>query len=166
MFLNAFSHVPLVCILEESSPLFDPCYPIRVVRGWRAVYLRSCWPRMYCYVSIQSVSYRCHLLFLGRHVVNFSNILLLTFLCKSALCSFSRITALLCNFLAKEYWWKSCLRNVDEIDQWFYNSTYKWTEIIINRATHQILTNASMLKPMLKCFGFYWHLLWCQNLAD
>ncbi len=35
---------------------------------------------------------------------------------KIILLSFSLITVWLCNFLAKEYWRKSCSKNVDEID--------------------------------------------------
>jgi len=45
---------------------------------------------------------------LGRPGVNFINILHAPFSYKSALHSFSIITVWLCNFLAQEYWRKSC----------------------------------------------------------
>ncbi len=49
-------------------------------------------------------------------VSNFINILGIPFLYKSALHSFSLITVWLRNCVAKEYWDKSLLYNVDEID--------------------------------------------------
>jgi len=47
---------------------------------------------------------------------DFINILGAPFLYKSILHSFSLITVWLCTILAKEYWHKSCSKNVDEID--------------------------------------------------
>ncbi len=48
-------------------------------------------------------------------IVNFINILLKHFSYQSTLLSFSQITNWLCNFLAIEYWRKSCSSNVDWI---------------------------------------------------
>ena len=60
-----FSPCLLSLILEEPS--FNPCYPIRAVRGktWWAACLQSSKLRFYC--SEQSVTYKGHLKLSGRH---------------------------------------------------------------------------------------------------
>ena len=60
--ITEFSLVSLVIDYNETiiiseikwkeEPSFDPCYPIRAVRGQRAARLQSSRPRFYCYVSI------------------------------------------------------------------------------------------------------------------
>jgi len=47
--------------------LFDPCYPIRAVRGQRAARLQSCRPRFYCSVSVTVSDLWRPLKLSGRH---------------------------------------------------------------------------------------------------
>ena len=48
--LTSFFSCPFSFILEEPS--FDPCYPIKAVRGQWVACLQSSRPMLYCYVSV------------------------------------------------------------------------------------------------------------------